>query len=287
VNQNQSQAIHADKTVTFALTGAGDDGSGSSGSSSGSSGSGSGDPASPVTSLHYAPNADLAYGSYNAAGDPGSDGFNLADVGSAAAANSLPSGVEGLIWLGATSGLTSSVEQTINAAAGDSKVYGFYVADEPSDSDLANVKAVDDYIAEHAPGKMSFIVAENDGTPENPVYAATPQTTDANLVGLDPYPVRPQFSGGIDLSVIDTGVHQAEAIGWALSQIVSVYQAFGGGGYSSWTLPTATQEQQILAEWGKLTPKPAFDYAYSWGTQDGDSALTNTPSLQAVFAQHN
>jgi Ca-dependent carbohydrate-binding module xylan-binding len=89
-NQNQSREIRSDGTVTFDLTGAGNDGSGSSGSG----------PAGPVTSLHYAANANFATGSYNAAGDPGSDGFNLADVGSAAAADSLPSGVKGLVWLG-------------------------------------------------------------------------------------------------------------------------------------------------------------------------------------------
>src|SRR5207253_3026636 len=71
------------------------------------------------------------------------------------------------------------------------------------------------------------------------------------------------------------------------SQIVPVYQAFGGGGYSAWILPTATQEQQILSTWGALVPNPAFDYAYSWGVQSSDTALENTPSLQSVFAAHN
>jgi hypothetical protein len=51
--------------------------------------------------------------------------------------------------------------------------------------------------------------------------------------------------------------------------------------------PTAQQEQTILQTWGSAVPKPAFDCAYSWGVQGGDSALVNTPSLQAVFAQHN
>jgi hypothetical protein len=241
----------------------------------------------PSTSLHYAPNANEAYGSYNAPGDPGSDGFNLADVSSVSAANALPSGVEGLVWLGDTSGLTSSFESTVNAAANDPKVYGFYVADEPSNSAIVNLAKEDHYIATHAPGKMSFIVAENNGDPQNPSYAVTPSNTGADLVGLDPYPVRPQFSGGIDLSVIDAAVKAATSVGWSTDQIVPVYQAFGGGGYSSWTLPTASQEQQILAEWAKLTPAPRFDYAYSWGRQDGDSALVNTPALQSVFAQHN
>lgn len=241
----------------------------------------------PVTHLHYAPNANEAHGSYNAPGDPGSDGFNLADVSSVSAANALPNGVEALLWLGDTSGLTSSFEATVNAAAKDPKVFGFYVADEPSASAIPNLAKEDAYIAQHAPGKMSFIVAENEGTPQNPVYAVTPANTRANLVGLDPYPVRPQFSGGMNLGVIDAAVHEAVKVGWPVSDIVPVYQAFGGGDYSSWTLPTPTQEQQLLAEWAKLIPSPAFDYAYSWGQQDGDSALSNSAGLRAVFAQHN
>ena len=65
------------------------------------------------------------------------------------------------------------------------------------------------------------------------------------------------------------------------------YQAFGGGTYAKWILPTATQEEQMLSRWGSLLPNPAFDYAYSWGTQLGDTALSNDPALQKVFAAHN
>jgi hypothetical protein len=241
----------------------------------------------PTTNLHYAPNANLADGGYDVRGDPGSDGFNLADVSSVAAADALPSGIKALIWLGDTSGLTTSFENTVKAAAHDSKVYGFYVADEPANSAIVNLASEDAYIALHAPGKMSFIVAENNGTPLHPSYAVTRSNTGADLIGLDPYPVRPQFAGGMDLGVIDAAVRQAEATGWSLSQIIPIYQAFGGGGYSSYALPTASQEWQILAEWGKLVPRPAFDYAYSWGQQSGDSALVNTLSLREVFAQHN
>ena len=61
----------------------------------------------------------------------------------------------------------------------------------------------------------------------------------------------------------------AEAAGIPRDSIVPVYQAFGGGGYSDdgggqYTLPTASQEAQILAVWAALVPNPVFDYAYSW-----------------------
>ena len=84
----------------------------------------------------------------------------------------------------------------------------------------------------------------------------------------------------------------AEAAGIPRDSIVPVYQAFGGGGYSDdgggqYTLPTASQEEQILAVWGALVPNPVFDYAYSWGTQNSDQALEDSPALQAVFSAHN
>ena len=233
--------------------------------------------AGPVTPLHYTAGANTANGSYNAAGDPGSDGFNLADVSSVAEADAMPDGVKSLIYLGDTSGLTASFESTVNAAATDPNVYGFYVADEPADSAIANLASEDAYIALHAPGKMSFIVAENDTSPQSPTYAITPENTGADLIGLDPYPVRAQFTGGMDLGVIDAAVAEAERVGWSQSQIVPVYQAFGGGAaYASWTLPTASQAQQSLAEWAKLTPTPAFDYTYAWGSQEGDSSLAGS-----------
>ena len=82
----------------------------------------------------------------------------------------------------------------------------------------------------------------------------------------------------------------AESAGWPRSSLVPVYQAFGGGtevddAGGHWQLPTATAELTILAEWAAVTPTPAFDYAYSWGTQSGDDALGGSAGLQAVFRQ--
>ena len=242
--------------------------------------------AAPATKLHFAPNANLADGSYDAAGDPGSIGFNLADVSSGAAADSLPGGVQGLIWLGDDS--TAQAESIVTATANDPKVFGYTVADEPTDSQLPTVKTIDDYIAQHAPGKVSEVTALNYGTPLQPDYHITPQNSDAGLIGLDPYPVRPELPNGFDLAVIRDAVQAAEKAGWQHSQIVPIYQAFGQGGTvpaDGYDLPTAAQEQQILQTWATVTPNPVFDFAYSWGIQDGDNALVSTPSLQAVFKQ--
>jgi hypothetical protein len=91
----------------------------------------------------------------------------------------------------------------------------------------------------------------------------------------------------VNYSVIPDAVSAAEATGITLSQIVPVYQAFGGGQYTSYTMPTASQEQQLLSTWGSIVPSPAFDYAYSWGVQQGDMSLSGSTALQQVFAVHN
>ncbi|TRC71227.1 calcium-binding protein, partial [Mesorhizobium sp. WSM4310] len=43
----------------------------------------------------------------------------------------------------------------------------------------------------------------------------------------------------------------------------------------------------MLDHWAKVAPSPAFDYAYAWGSQQGDTALGDSPALQALFQQHN
>jgi hypothetical protein len=247
--------------------------------------------ADPQTSLHYAPNGNFdSNGNYL----PGVDGFNLADVSSVGAVNALPAGVKGLVWLGDTGGVTQSFINQVTPLIGNSKVYGFYVADEPDPSSVsaANLKAESDWIHQHDPGVKTFIVEYNSSSDTSPSFAFNPANTDIDVFGLDPYPVRPpsegsEYASGADYNTINLAVAAAENAGIPQADIVPVYQAFGGGGYSSWTLPTASQEQQILSTWGSLVPTPAFDYAYSWGTQDGDTALSTSSALQAVFAAHN
>jgi Putative Ig domain len=254
-----------------------------------------------VTNLHYAPNGNFdSNGSYL----PGADGFNLADVSDVGTLNSLPTGVMGLVWVGLCNGVDSTFTATIQPFIGNSngpfilnpKLFGFYLMDEPDPTGqyaplctATNLMAESNWIHAHLPGAKTFIVMMNLGTPTQPTYANTynPSNTDIDLFGLDPYPVRPQFTGGVDYSVINAGVSAAEAEGIPASKIVPVYQVFGGGGYSSYTLPTPAQEQQALSTWGSVVPNAAFDYAYSWGAQDGDQSLSTALDLQPIILQHN
>jgi hypothetical protein len=75
---------------------------------------------------------------------------------------------------------------------GSSKVYGFYLADEPlpSATTAANLKAESDWIHANFPGVKTFIVQYNSGSDVAPQFYYTPANTDIDLFGLDPYPVQ-------------------------------------------------------------------------------------------------
>lgn len=246
----------------------------------------------PQTVLHYASNGNFgSNGSYL----PVADGFNLADVGSVSALDSLPAGVKGLVWLGLCNGIDSTFTTTVQPFIGNSKLFGFYLMDEPDPTGqyaplcpAANLKAESDWIHANVPGAETFIVLMNMGSDTSPTYANTYNSanSDIDLFGLDPYPCKTQFNG-CNYGVITAVVKAAEESGIMASQIVPVYQAFGGGGYAAWIMPTAAEETQLLSTWASLIPAAVFDYVYSWGEQDGDQGLSTTPALQSIFLKKN
>jgi hypothetical protein len=242
-----------------------------------------------VTAWHYTANGNFdSSGAFVAGGD----GFNLADVSSLSLVNSLPSGDKGLIWIGQCGGATTTFTSAISPFIGNPKVFGFYLMDEPNPANCSavNLRAESDWIHSHDPGAKTFIVLQNLGSETAPDFTVgggyNPANTGLDLYGADPYPCRIDTSG-CDYRRIGLAVNAAIASGVPLADIVPVYQAFGGGGYATYVLPTAAQESQILSTWRGLLPSPAFDYAYSWGSQSNDTALAQSPQLQSVFASHN
>jgi Ca2+-binding RTX toxin-like protein len=246
-----------------------------------------------MTTLHYA--------SGGSAADVATAGFNLVDVSSVDELNALPAGMKGLVWLNEVNGASSSFIQKVTPFIGNPKVFGFFLVDEPDPTGkwgnyatAANLKAESDWIHANLPGAKTFITMMNMGSSANPDFSNTfnPANTHIDYYGVDPYPVRTGTSA-VDYNMIDRTVAAAVASGVPVNQIVPVYQTFGGG--NNWTtdtggqyvLPTAAQEQTMMDHWAKLVPSPAFDYAYAWGSQQGDTALGNSPALQAFFLQHN
>ena len=254
----------------------------------------------PMTSLHYASGISAPA---VVTGTSTPMGFNLMDRSSKSACDALPAGDVCLLYLGGTS-YTSTVQAVITSTASDPKVWGYYVLDEPLDSSIPVLKQYVDFIHANAPTKNAFVVLYNDGSEQKPVIVATPANTDMNtsldFVGLDPYPIQPQFTGGVDMAIIGASVTEALNVGWLQSQLVPVYQAFGGPpgtAYDTYTLPTVAQTNTILSTWASVVPTPVFDYVYAWGQQDGDYSLAATgfsaaiqsqlTQLQQIFAAHN
>ncbi|HEV7209849.1 MAG TPA: hypothetical protein VGN54_14075, partial [Mycobacteriales bacterium] len=250
------------------------------------------------TTWHFAVN-----GNFDNAGNfaPGADGFTLADVGtSASQTDGLPAGVEGLVYIGSCSGADSSFTSAIAPLIGNPKVFGFYLVDEPDPTGqyhplctAANLKAESDWIHTHDPGPKTFITLMNMAGSDSPSFAGTytPTNSGVDLYGVDPYPCRTELTS-CDFAMINRYVTAVEAAGVPEADIVPVFQAFGGGSYPDdggghYRLPTVAEEGQILSTWAPLIPSPVFDYAYSWGSQSGDTALSGSPALQQVFAAHN
>lgn len=247
--------------------------------------------------LHFASNGNFdATGSYL----PAAAGFNLADVNSPAQVDSLPDGVKGLVWVGQCNGADAKFQDTIRPFIGNEKLFGFYLMDDPDPTGqhfslctADNLKVESDWIHANAPGAKTFILLMTMTSSRTPSFRDTynPANSHVDLYGIDPYPCRTELNG-CDYHQIDRYVAAAESAGVPRDNMVPVYQTFGGGywiddGGGRYILPTANQLQQIMARWDALIPAPVFDFAYSWGSQKGDSALAGSLELQAVFLRRN
>lgn len=249
------------------------------------------------TALHFASN-----GNFDAAGNylPGIAGFNLADVSGPAQLDALPEGVKGLVWVGQCNGADAKFVETIRPFIGNEKLFGFYLMDDPDPTGqhfplctAENLKAQSDWIHANVPGAKTFILLMTMTSSRTPSFKGTynPANSHVDLFGIDPYPCRTELNG-CDFGQIDRYVAAAEAAGVPRDKMVPVYQTFGGGrwlndGGGRYVLPNARQMQQMLARWDALLPAPVFDFAYSWGTQNGASALARSQELQTVFSRRN
>lgn len=250
----------------------------------------------PTTSLHYAANSNFSGSTYS----PGTFGFNLIDAENPTDVANTPSSDKALVWVGTCNGADATFTATIQPYIGNPKVFGFYLMDEPDPTGQyktictrANLKAESDWIHKKDPGTKTFIILMNMSSSSNPSYTNTYNSTNSavDLYGLDPYPCRTELKG-CDYTYITKAVAAAKSSGIPLANIVPVYQTFGLGSWTDdgggqYAVPTAAQEQQILSNWATTVPHPVFDYAYSWGKQNGDTSLSSLLDLQQIFSIHN
>ncbi|RWE88391.1 calcium-binding protein [Mesorhizobium sp.] len=242
----------------------------------------------------------LHFAAGGSATEVASAGFNLVDVQYIDQVNELPDGMKAMVWLNEGEGVTQSFIDKVTPFLGNPKVYGFFLVDEPDPTgqyhtqvDAEDLKAESDWIHARMPDAKTFITAMDMGSAENPDFSNTYNydNTHIDLFGISAYPVR-TGTDTVDYDMIDRTVAAAVESGIPVSQIVPVHQTFGGGNWTTntggkYVMPTADQLQTMMDHWDELVPSPEFDFAYAWGSQEGDVALESSPELQAVFREHN
>lgn len=222
---------------------------------------------------------------------PAQLGFDVFDINAGSwALDALPPGVQGLVYVGqkCPTPADRAFKATVDKLAKSSKVYGYYLSDEPHIGDCASgpsaLASRADYIRNATSGRQkSFIVLSQ---PQD-YRPFRPALTHVDLVGLDPYPCSVAHAQ-CDLSKVGEKVQAATSAGILVNQIVPVYQAFGQTGTSDhyYNLPTVEQMRGLLAAWGKWVPNPQMDYTYSWGNQSSSNpTLVNSQPLQKLFQQ--
>jgi len=252
-------------------------------------------------------------------------GFNVLDMSGSktdpsvtkAAVDELPSGAEALIWVGnldntncGTPGYTTAqFDALVDAMASDTRVYGYYIADEPHPltctSAVADIRARADYLHAHSGFQKAFIVVQDGsqicgGSLGCEFHALQPSNTHVDLIGLDPYPCHYDRHGHrvpCDYNMIEQRVAAATVNGIPPSAIVPVFQAFGQEGRTTGTVyyrtPSTGELTTMLNIWKQLVPTPMMDDAYSFGIQCSPTscpaaqALVNHPELWPAIVAHN
>jgi hypothetical protein len=240
-------------------------------------------------------------------------GFNLFDMGpDKAAIDALPRSQRALVWLGnldntnCTPGYSwSEFTAAVDRLAGDPKVFGYFLSDEPHPSvcpnAVAHVRQRADYIRAKDPSQRSFIVVLDSsrecGANVGCEYSALrPELSHIDLIGLDPFPC--VLGGGCDLGKIDDRFHRAIVNGIPKSAIVPVFQTFGQTcnppDNRHFAVPTEQQMRSILARFAALMPDPVFDFSFGWGSKgtacpalDRADGTNGVPDLQSVMREHN
>lgn len=210
-------------------------------------------------------------------------GWNLLDVGSQWAADRLPRGARGLVWVGDYDNSTcswqvSDSELRSDIRAGDRKVAGYFFSDEP------DPYACPDAPAQHRvrsrlihaldPGKLTVMVMDSNSGSESlnqiPSWVGA-----ADYVGLDPYPC---YQGErCRYSRITAIIRAADRAGLRYWGVV---QAFDD---SDWRWPTPAEETHMLSQWASSREAGYMTFAWTWDGHD----LSQRPALLRVLTRFN
>jgi chitodextrinase len=217
-------------------------------------------------------------------------GATLIDVGSRSAADGLPTGLQGMVWVGDYDNTTcswslsdSALTSAVTAARGDPKVFGWFFSDEPNPyrcpSAPAQHRARSDLVHSIDPRTRTVIVLDSNGFAGRATRDALLQLPlwrgAADYVGLDPYPC---YQGSAcDFSWIDKTIRAANAAGLSYW---GVLQAFDD---SSWRWPTAAELSHMVNQWARSRESGSMTFAWTWDGHD----LSSKPELLNVLRRFN
>ena len=214
-------------------------------------------------------------------------GYNLVDLGPfRSAIDALPTGQRALVWIGdydnSTCSFTRSdadIRRALAGLAGDRKVAGYYIADEPDDAlpaygghcpdVVAQVTARSRLMHSLAPGAFTYEVVTE---PAN--FAAFAKTTD--VLGADPYPCR--AGQPCDWTQIPRYVAALRAA--HVARYWGVLQTFSGQG---WRYPTAAELLAMIRQWQKSDWQGEQTFAWSFAGH----SLARRPRLLGVLRSLN
>jgi hypothetical protein len=215
-------------------------------------------------------------------------GWNLLDVSSVSAADALPAGTRGLVWLGdyndangvcAFDQSDSTITSEVQNGAGDPKVAGYLLSDEPDATLCPNApqQHADRTALIHRIDPSKFTVVALDGHDEDiHGIGQFPQWAGAtDFQAIDPYPC---YVGQTtcDYGQIDRAVAAADAAGLRYWGII---QAFSD---PTWRMPTALEEQTIIDHWCASHWQGAATFAWDYGTAIPNNVLAVLNSLNVV-----
>ncbi|HUE30192.1 MAG TPA: hypothetical protein VMR79_04920, partial [Verrucomicrobiae bacterium] len=206
-------------------------------------------------------------------------------VSSQSSADRLPARTSGLVWVGNYDNSTCDWEVSdaaltaeITAMAGDPKVAGYDVSDEPDPfacpSAPAQHRARSELIHSLDPGKLTVMVADaNSGQAsldQIPLWVGA-----ADYVGLDPYPCR--RNAPCDYAWIEAIIQAADRAGLSYWGVI---QAFAD---ATWRWPTPREERHMLCQWAASRQSGYMVFSWAWAGR----TLRARPRLLKVLAHFN
>lgn len=207
-------------------------------------------------------------------------GFTAVDV-TPSQLSELPGNRQALVWLGGYDRTTCTLvtsdadlrQQFVTYdLAGDPRVLGYFVADEPNTDhncpqSVGQLRARTALVHSLDPDRRRFTLANVDDPAE---FAAFKGTVD--VLATDPYPCR--IGRPCDPHLIPNRIASLRRAG--VTRYVAIVQAFQGTG---WRWPTARELQQMLEQWRRSDWCGALVFSWTWqGAQ-----LSDHPDLLAVL----